>query len=408
MNRKESSQALLRFFSGAALALLATCEPMASAATITSGQLVSIRVGDGTTTASGTALPVRLDVYNVTYVAGIPTSVALGQTIALPTATSGTVPASGNRFLTQGGTAGGEGGLTLSTNGQYMALAGYNTIVGGGTNGTGGTTDRVVGLLNLGAGTVDTTTDFTNTGATNAIRNAFTTNGTDIWAATSNNGVRYVPLGGSTSVALTGTGNERRVYVYPTSSGNQLYTSRLSGTIAGVATVGSPPPPITGTQTVTLLPGLPTATNSIYDYFFADANTLYMVDDRNSGAGAGLEKWTLSSGTWSMAYSKLAGGTTGLKSLAGMVDASGNVTLFGSTTGAQGNKLYGYTDTLANTNVANVTENQLVDAANSFGAGGLWSLRGVAIAPVVVPEPTALGLLMLGSLIVATRRARRV
>ena len=94
-------------------------------------------------------------------------------------------------------------------------------------------------------------------------------------------------------------------------------------------------------QTVTLLTGLPTATNSIYDYFFADANTRYTVDGRNSGTG-GLEKWTSNGSTWTMALSKLAAGTTGLRSLAGMVDAAGNVTLFGGSTGTQGNTLFGY------------------------------------------------------------------
>jgi len=94
-------------------------------------------------------------------------------------------------------------------------------------------------------------------------------------------------------------------------------------------------------QTVTLLNGLPTATNSIHDYFFADANTRYTVDGRNSGTG-GLEKWTSNGSTCTMALSKLAAGTTGLRSLAGMVAAAGNVTLFGASTGTQGNKLFGY------------------------------------------------------------------
>jgi hypothetical protein len=58
----------------------------------------------------------------------------------------------------------------------------------------------------------------------------------------------------------------------------------------------------------------------MYDYFVADANTLYTVDDRNSGTG-GLEKWTCNGSPWTMALSKLPAGTTGLKSLAGMVDA---------------------------------------------------------------------------------------
>jgi hypothetical protein len=186
----------------------------------------------------------------------------------------------------------------------------------------------------------------------------------------------------------------------------------MSASIDGVATVGSAglTPPTSGTQTVTLLPGFPTATNSMYDYYFADANTIYTVDDRNA-AGAGLEKWVLSGGTWSMVYSKLAGGTTGLKSLTGYTDAFGNVVLFGATVGAQTNKLYGYADTLANTSAASVTENLLVDAAtpSTFGATGtLWSLRGLALSPgTVIPEPATFSLLALACLACLPVRSRK-
>jgi hypothetical protein len=67
----------------------------------------------------------------------------------------------------------------------------------------------------------------------------------------------------------------------------------------------------------------------MYDYFVANANTLYTVDDPNSRTG-GLEKWIFDGSTWTMALSELAAGTAGLKSFAGMVDAAGNVTLFRS------------------------------------------------------------------------------
>jgi hypothetical protein len=375
-----------------------------SAAAIGAGNIVVIRVGDGATTATGTALPVTLDEYSVTYTGTAPTGVTLVQSIPLPTGALGTAPSSGQRYLAQGGTAGGEGGLALSSNGLYMTLAGYNSGLGDPTNaGTVGTEDRVVGRLDLATGVCDTSTVLVGFAATSAIRNAFTTNGTDIWTATSTGGVRYTTFGNTAGAgtALTSTGNERRVQVY----NNQLYTSRMSGTVDGVATVGTGTP-TSGTQTVTLLPGLPTATNSIYDYFFADANTLYMVDDRGAGNG-GVEKWILSGGTWTQAFNvqvNPGAGNVGVKSLAGSVDASGNVVLFGSTTGAQGNFLYGFSDTLTNTNVANVTSTQLVNSGTAF-TGSLWGLRGVAIAPV--PEPGSLAVLaLLAAPVLAGRRRR--
>ena len=160
-----------------------------SAAAIGAGNIVVIRVGDGATTATGTALPVTLDEYSVTYTGTAPTGVTLVQSIPLPTGALGTAPSSGQRYLAQGGTAGGEGGLALSSNGLYMTLAGYNSGLGDPTNaGTVGTEDRVVGRLDLATGVCDTSTVLVGFAATNAIRNAFTTNGTDIWTATSTGG----------------------------------------------------------------------------------------------------------------------------------------------------------------------------------------------------------------------------
>jgi hypothetical protein len=396
----------MRYIATAAFAsmIVAALGVPLAAAPIVAGHIVNVRVGDGTTTPAGTGLPVTLDDYQVNYIAGVPTSVTLMQSIALPGATSGTPPTSGNRWLTQGGTAAGEGGLTTSLNGQYMALGGYNNVVGGVTNGTGNSGQRVVGLLNVSSGLVDTTTDYADAPTASAIRNAYTTNGTDVWTANSTAGTRYVTAGGSTSVALTGTSAERRVYVYPTSGGNQLYVSRMSG-FFGPGTVGSPPPPTSGAQTVTGLPGFTVAANSIYDYWFADSNTLYVVDDRNTTSG-GLEKWTFNGSTWSMVFNKSSnGGTSGLKSLAGMVDASGNVVLFAAQTGTGANKLFGYTDTLGNALPASVTENLLVDASSAF-TGTAWNLRGVAIAPAV-PEPTTFSLLAFGVAGMLARRARR-
>jgi hypothetical protein len=379
----------------------------AHGAAITSGQLVNIRVGDGTTTPTGAGLPVTLDVYNVTYTNNAPSSVTFQQSIPLPTATSGTPPTSGNRYLTQGGTAAGEGGLTLSTDSNSMALAGYNNIVGAATNGTGNNGQRVVGLLNLSTGLVDTTTDYTDSATASAIRNAFTTNGTDIWTANSAHGVNHITAGGSTPDLLTGTSNERRVYVY----NNQLYTSRQSLGIDGVATVGSPPPPTSGSPTVTELSGMPTTTaESAYDYFFADANTLYVADDTSSGTGTGgLQKWTFNGSTWTRAFSVLLNptgtATKGVKSLAGFVDPNGNVVLFGASTDTTANFLYGFGDTLTNTSAANVTVNQLVNAGTAF-TGTAWNLRGVALAPGTgfVPEPASLSLVLLGAAGLVSRR----
>jgi hypothetical protein len=392
--------------------------PPAQGSPILADHLVNIRVGDGTTTPAGTGLPVTLDDYQVNYVSGVPTSVTLMQSIPLPTSTSGTPPTSGSRYLTQGGTAAGEGGLTRSLDGLYMALGGYNNTIGGLTNGSGNSGQRVVGLLNLGTGNVDTSTDYADAAVGSAIRSAYTTNGMDIWTANSTAGVRYVTAGSSTSTTLTGTGGERRVYVYPNASNNnQLYTSRQSAPVDGPATVGSPPPPTSGAQTVAALPGFPITNTdeSAYDFFFADPNTLYVGDD--NATFRGLQKWQFNGSSWARLYNiTVTPGTTarGLKSLAGTVDSTnGNVTLFGASTDTSANALYGFTDTISNTNVANVTVNKLVDATTAF-TGAAWNLRGVALnaaggltTTTFSPEPATTGVILTATSLMSLRRRRR-
>jgi hypothetical protein len=379
----------------------------AEAAPIYSRQLVNMRVGDGTTTPTGTALPVRLDVYNVTYTAGVPTSVTLAQTIPMPIATSGTAPTTGNRYLAAGGTAAAEGGLALSVDRRYMTLAGYNQIVGGPTNpGAAGTEDRVVGFVDLSTGTVDTTTAFTGysgsgPGAT-AVRGAISVDGTNVWMAAST-GVRYgTPFTDNpgTGIAIDGTNNARRNVIYE----GQLYQSENANSRHGVEKVGTGLPTTAASATMTLLPGFPTSGLSTYDFFFADDNTIYIADDRGTGTG-GLQKWTFNGSTWSMVYSLLVNpgaGNRGIKTLTGRVDKAGNVVMFGSTTDTTANFLYGFTDTLANTNVANVTANKLVTASTDFTGGSAWNLRGVALA---IPEPASIAILALGStMLLAVRR----
>ena len=215
------------------------------------------------------------------------------QSIPLPTATSGSLPSTGNRYLTQGGTAAAEGGLSVTGDGKYVLLAGYNQIVGGVTNpGSSGTEDRVVGRLDLSAGSVDTTTAFQNfSGSTQgaaASRGAFSSNGTDIYLSSST-GVRYGTFGtnnASTGVSVGTANNARREVIY----NNTLYQSENANSRSGIEYVGAlgGPPPTTTGNAITLLPGFSSTlnTNQPYDFFFADSNTLYVCDDATQSSPA--------------------------------------------------------------------------------------------------------------------------
>ena len=110
------------------------------------GNIVVSRFGDGSGALSNAATATFLDEYT-------PAGVFV-QTIAMPTAVSGN-----NRRLTNSGTATSEGALTLSTDGRFLSLMGYNAALGTSNVPTTASSvnNRVVGLVDWN-GLIDTTT----------------------------------------------------------------------------------------------------------------------------------------------------------------------------------------------------------------------------------------------------------
>ncbi|MFO1054912.1 MAG: hypothetical protein U1F36_22050 [Planctomycetota bacterium] len=318
-----------------ALALLVGCSLLP--AQITPGNLVVLRVGDGAAALGSAASPTF---YEQMSTAGVPVS-----TLALPTAVSGA-----NRRCTNSGSATSEGFLTQSFDGRFLVSAGYDadpsTPAVAGT--ASATVARVAARVALD-GSIDTSTAVTDGYNTSNVRSATSNDGSDIWlcgnGASGTGGVRYAALGGSTSVQLSSTVTNLRV---TNIFGGQLYCSSASGAFQGVSAVGSGLPTTSG-QTTTLLPGFPTASGpSSYDYFFADASTLYVADDRAT-AGGGIQKWLLISGTWTLQYTlQPAGasgtGTVGCRGLTGEV-VGGVATLYATTTETSANRVVKVTDT---------------------------------------------------------------
>jgi len=203
-----------------------------------------------------------------------------------------------------------------------------------------------------------------------------------------------------------------------------LYVTKGSGgngidTVFQVGAAGTLPTLTTASSTqVAILPGLPTglATNIITDptkpgfattnfhpfgIWFANATTLYVADEgdgMNTTANAqnpngGLEKWTLSAGTWHLVglgvqyeIPGLASSpyptTDGLRNLTGKVNRDGTVTLFAITStisasgdqGADPNRLVAITDRLDATSLPADEEFNVLETAG-FGQ----VLRGVAL-----------------------------
>src|SRR5580693_2104255 len=134
--------------------------------------------------------------------------------------------------------------------------------------------------------------------------------------------------------------------------------------------------------TVSVLPGFPTDSAKVtggdytpFGLFFANPTTLYVADEGTGNATdatdhAGLEKWTLSNGTWSLDYTLQAGligdtytvpgwnfgeTTIGLRNLTGQVNKNGTVTFWATTSttsgsgdnGADPNEIVTITDSLS-------------------------------------------------------------
>lgn len=324
---------------------------ISNAGPFTPGNIVVYRIGDASALSSACA-PVFLDEYT--------TAGFLVQSIALPTTVSGL-----NLRCVASGTATSEGFLSLSNDGRYIIFGGYDTTVGGSF---AVTVKRVVGRIDL-LGNMNTETYFTD-GTAGNIRSVFSTDGINLWAATNGGGVRYMPFGNagtSTQVSSAPT-NVRVVSVF----NNQLYVSSMSGAFR-IASIGTGVPMNSG-NTTTNLPGFPTAGNfAPYAYSINAAGTImYAADEASIANGGGVQKWTQSGGTWSLAYTLTSGlGTTGCRGIT--VNWSGtNPVIF--TTGVNGvnnNSLFTVTDDGSGTSAF----------TNLVSAGTNKVFRGVCFAP---------------------------
>jgi hypothetical protein len=207
-----------------------------------------------------------------------------------------------------------------------------------------------------------------------------------------------------------------------------LYFTKGSGSngIDTVYTVSDPggklPTSATASNAaISILPGFPTdRAKTGPDYtpfalFFANPSTLYVADEGTGDATdqthAGLEKWTLSNGTWSLDYTLQAGligdtytvpgwdfgeTTIGLRNLTGEVNANGTVTFWATTStssgsgdnGADPNEIVEITDALGQTSLPTSESFSVFDGPQAGLRYG-----GVAFA---APEPSTWAMLLIG------------
>ncbi len=330
------------------------------------GNIVVMRVGDGTAALGSTATPMFLDEYTP---AGV-----LAQTIALPTAASGL-----NRPIGVRGTATSEGFLNISANGLYLLATGYDVTPGatGFATAAAATVNRVIARVDF-LGNVDTTTALTDAYSAGNPRCVVSDDGNQFWisgTAVSDGGVRYVANVGDTTCLGLNAGaptNCRNIGIFD----GQLYITSSSGNFHGVCTVGDGLPTGSG-QPITVLPGFPTAltaaNESTYDFFFADPFTVYAADDRTGAApeDGGIQKWTFDGLTWTKQYTFKLSATaaaSGARGVTGHV-VDGVTTLWA-------------TDTATASNLVTITDTGPSSAVTVLVPGTTnTSLRGVRYYP---------------------------
>ena len=397
-----------------AVAMLIT-GPALWAAPFTQGNLVILRVGDGTEALTNAGNSLFLDEYT--------TNGVFVQSVEAPT----------NQFVTAGGVTnypidltGGnvsEGQISLSTDGRYVVVAGFGTnrlweaMNGGNISATAGAgIPRVVAVADAN-GNFDTSTANPNdltTGSGSDIRGVASTDGSNFWIAMSNLGVCYTTLGSSTSVHVQGTTVKRTVYIFNprpetafTAGLQQVYNMAAGGVFASgtnyPTTLGVPEGGLTNIVNNGGALSSPYGFLALHlrDGVSSNIDTVYVADD--GSLTGGISKWTYNpaiSNFWfeSGSISATTGpnavstnGTGGVRQLTGAVSVNGNqtnVTLYVVASANTGNiygKLFRLTDT---SGFGGVLSGSLpAPAIASAPASTIW--RGIAYAPANTLQVTS-------------------
>ncbi|CAF3745949.1 unnamed protein product [Rotaria sp. Silwood1] len=166
-----------------------------------------------------------------------------------------------------------------------------------------------------------------------------------------------------------------------------------SGTFLGVSAIGTGLPTTTG-QTTTSLPGFPTTgTHSTYAFSMSPAgDIIYACDDGSNANGGGVQKWTLSGGTWTLSYVLNSGITGACRGIAVnytvplapvIVARYGQTTIysddFNRATLAGGTYTYTTTATGGGTSGASIVSSTTLQLTNGTGAANGRVSTGVTL-----------------------------
>jgi hypothetical protein len=289
-------------------------------ALVVTPELWVVRVGDGVAALDVAALPVAIDRVLLS------TGAVLGS-IALPTAASGA-----DHPFTLAGIGAGDGQLTRSADGRYVTMAGYAATPGTDEVANTSTVDppavpRVVARID-GAGAVSTSTTITNLFDGGIVRSAVTDNGTRFWLTGTGNNLVY--LGGfgaeiaGTSIATGITGVRFATLIDGSLYGNSNIAANVFDFATPLPTTASTPTTVLGSSSLSPYGMVGFARGS------SGADLIYVCDSRAASSGGGLQRWTKTSSSWSLAANLAPSPTTGCHAIAGSF-AGGLATLYVTT-----------------------------------------------------------------------------
>jgi hypothetical protein len=309
------------------------------------GNIVVYRVGDGTATLTTSAARVFLDEYTP---AGV-----LVQSIQMPT--SGKKITTGNNYN--------EGLISLSSNGKYLIVTGYNANIG--ANPFSGSAERSIGVVDFN-GMVQNVTVLPNPDYW-PIASATSDNGTNLWYGGSD-GIEYATSGATSFTKILDYGYSNFTN-YVNIANGQLFIDHIYGDNK-VGKVGNGLP--TGlNQAFSELPGIGSIDGHQFELLdlspdVPGVDVLYVASEAATG---GIKKYSLVSGNW---VSNGTIGTTNDKYVGLTVQKSGTgVVIYATRKGA---------------NSLTVRGGELVSVTDNGGYNGTLTGTPVVLASVATPN----------------------
>ncbi|WP_207495153.1 T9SS type A sorting domain-containing protein [Aridibaculum aurantiacum] len=340
----------------------------------TPGNLVVYRYGDGQAALpASTTVPVYLDEYT-------PTG-TLVRTRVIPTTDNGA-----NHKLTgiaklSNGTYQQEGISTLSQDGKYITIFGYNQAPGGVVPATSDA--FVVGIV-AADGSYNSTTTLSNepTVGLGSPRSAVTKDN-NIWANGFQNGVRYTTLGSNTSTRVSTQQNAPRTLT--------MFNDALYAPIGNSANLAvADPAPTTSTTFTTHAVSAPTPTaNQVALFYVGGRLRLYIADD-GATTGSTIRRYYMkdAGSTWVADGTISTASTAFVKSVVCVASESGSntvVDVYATTWGNDGNgtessKLLHFQDTYVTASPKNAPSTTPVTVLATAPSNTLF--RSVTLAPI--------------------------